>query len=185
MVTYDELYELLRKEKYSEQLQLLPKDFLESVKEYFDSQKKLISFGDDLFSDSSLKEKKQYENSKSIFNELILRRKKKILSLVFVAAETGVMKRDLSNMFSFEQELFEYLVRAVEESGIKLKNLMNGISDKKAFKEKMIVFNEDVDEMIDMRGSIIGPFRKGTLANIDSDVADMLVSDSKASLVDA
>ncbi len=185
MINYEDLYELLRKEKYSEQLQVLPKDFLASIKDFFDTQKKLVSSSIDSFSDSSLREKKQYENSRALFNELMLRRRKKILSLVFVAAETGVMKKDITNMFQIEQELFEKLVKDVEESEGKLKNVINGVSEKKQVYDKMIIFKEDVDEIVDMKGNTIGPFRKGMLANVDLEVAEILVDESKASFVDA
>ena len=51
----------------------------------------------------------------AIFKELVLRRKKKLLNLVFVAAETGIMKRDYENMLQFEKEIFDRLIKAFEE----------------------------------------------------------------------
>ena len=91
---YNDLYELLRKEKYSENLQQLPKNFILEVSVFLNGLKSDSTKEDDLFTDSALKSKKQLENSIAIFKEMILRRKKKLLNLVFVAAETGIMKRD-------------------------------------------------------------------------------------------
>ena len=51
MITYNDLYELLRKEKYSEQLQLLPKNFIKDVAAYFSEKKNYADKGEDLFSD--------------------------------------------------------------------------------------------------------------------------------------
>ena len=93
MISYNELYEILRKEKFSDSLQPLPKNFLDDISQYI-SEKKEQSDGEDMFSESGLKMKKQLENSISLFKEILAKRKKKLLNLVFVAAETGIMKRD-------------------------------------------------------------------------------------------
>lgn len=181
---YNEIYEVLRKEKYSEQLQPLSKDFVEQIGLYFKEKKESFDVIEgDMFSDTALRSKKQFENSKAIFKELMLRRKKKILNLVFVAAETGIMKRDFGNMLSFEQELFEDLVSAVESGDKKLRDMINGRKEEE-IKHKMVILNDDVEEMVDMNGNTIGPFKKGQLVNMDSQVAEVLVGGGKAGFVD-
>ena len=77
MVTYNDLYEYLRKERYSEELQALPKKFINEVFEYFGEKKKFSDKSDDMFSDVVMKTKKKLENSMAIFKELLTRRKKK------------------------------------------------------------------------------------------------------------
>lgn len=183
MLDYNELYEYLRKEKFSEQLQVLPKNFITDVSDYLRDKRKQLSEANDLFSDEILRLKKQYENAVSIFKELILRRKKKILNLVFVASETGIMKRDFGTMFPFEQSLFERLVYAVESADKDLTTLMSGASTK-LFTHKLILLNESVSAFVSMDGSVIGPFDKGQLVNISDTVADLLVQDKKAAYVD-
>src|SRR3989344_1508051 len=110
MIDYNELYDYSRKEKYSEQLLPLPKTFILDVAEFFNVRKKSLAASNELFSDEVLKEKKQFENAISLFRELLRLRKRKILNLVFVASETGIMKRDFTTMLAFEQDLFERLV---------------------------------------------------------------------------
>ena len=39
MISYNDLYEVLRKEKYSEALQVLPKGFVEDVSEYLSERR--------------------------------------------------------------------------------------------------------------------------------------------------
>src|SRR3989344_6569584 len=104
MITYNELYDALRKERYSEQLQPIPKKFINEVSAYLKDKKEIANKENDEFSDTILKTKKQVENSISIFKELMLRRKKKILELAFVATETGISKRDFENMLAVEKE---------------------------------------------------------------------------------
>jgi DNA replication initiation complex subunit (GINS family) len=184
MLSYNDLYEILRKEKYSEQLQPLPKSFLEQFSTYMkETRKKFsdISVGD--FDDQVLREKKQYENAMTIFKELMLRRKRKILNLVFVAAETGIMKRDFNDMLLFERSLFERLVMSVEDADKSMSESING--KPLETKNRMIIVKEDIEKFVDMQGEVIGPFNKGNLVNIDTKVAEILVDDGKAMFVDS
>src|SRR4030042_600456 len=109
MITYNDIYEAARKERYSEQLQSLPKSFISDFSEYLKEKKNLSMKEDDAFSDVIVKTKKQLENALTLFRELIRRRRKKILNLVAIAAETGISKQDFDNMLDFEKSLFEEL----------------------------------------------------------------------------
>ena len=182
MVDYNELYEILRKEKYGEQLQPISKNFISDVAEFLNNRRKEINQGD-YFSEDILKNKKQLENAISIFRELMRIRKRKILNLVFVASETGIMRKDFSTMLDFEQELFEKLVKGVEEGDKVLKELLNG-TNKKDESSKMIIMSQDISEFVDMNGQVVGPFEKGMLINIDKRVAENLVAEGKASYAD-
>lgn len=182
MVDYNELYEILRKEKYGEQLQPISKNFISDVAEFLNNRRKEINQGD-YFSEDILKNKKQLENAISIFRELMRIRKRKILNLVFVASETGIMRKDFSTMLDFEQELFEKLVKGVEEGDKVLKELLNG-TNKKDESSKMIIMSQDISEFVDMNGQVVGPFEKGMLINIDKRVAEILVAEGKASYAD-
>lgn len=183
MIGYNELYEILRKEKYSEALQSLPKNFLNQFKEYISERSKESSASTDLFSDSIAKSKKQLENSFALFRELILKRKKKILNLVFIATETGIMKRDYENMLEIEKQTFDTLVKAFEEGDKSLSNILNNKQDTTS-PYKMIIFKSDVEQFMDHTGNTIGPFTSGQLANLDTEVAQILVSGEKATFVD-
>jgi len=184
MIDYNELYESLRKEKYSDQLQALPKDFVEQFGKYLKEKREEFASEKDFFDEAFLKEKKQFENSISIFKELMLRRKKKILQLVFVASETGIMKTDYGNMLGFEQEIFESLNGVIDKSDKRLNELLNSNEKKDELLHKMVIMNEDVGELVDMSGETIGPFKKGELVNLDSSIADLLIGDGKAKVID-
>ena len=185
MLNYNDIYEILRKEKYSENLQLIDKNFLSDFVEYLKELRGRASGETELFADNLSQSKKQLENSIAIFKSLILRRKKKLLNLVFVAAETGIMKRDYENMLDFEKKVFDNFVKAFEEGDKELTLILNGRNketDEKGM--KMIIFNENIEEFVDMDGKVIGPFGKGELVNLDSKVCEVLVSGGKAMLVD-
>lgn len=183
MLTYNDIYELLRKEKYSDGLQKLPKSFVQEFSVFMaDMRKTLGSIEKDAFADDVLREKRQYENAMALFKELMLRRKRKILDLVFVAAETGIMKRDFNDMLHFEKDLFEQLVLAIDSADKSLHEDLNGKPQEDS--NKMVIANEDIDEFVDMSGDSIGPFKKGELINLQAQVADILVDGEKARFVD-
>ena len=183
MITYNDLYELLRKEKYSETLQVLPKNFLADFSDFLHDSKN-DSQESDLFQEHIAKAKKQLENAISLFKELMLRRKKKLLSLVFIAAETGIMKRDYENMVDIEREVFDILVKTFEDADKKVFNLVNGKKGQADSVNKMIIFNQEVEQFVDMFGNVVGPFHVGELANLDGPVCEILVGGGKARFVD-
>jgi len=184
MLNYSDLYEYLRKEKYGDQLQHLPKNFISEFSEYLTQKKKEISQDNENMLNSNNIEKKQFENAITLFKELMLRRKRKLLNLVFIAAETGIMKRDYTEMLQFEKEVFEDLVSAVERGDKQLDSLLNGNSNAQESELKMIIIQNDIEEFMGMSGNTIGPYKKGSLVNLDRQTAEILVSGNKARYVD-
>ena len=180
MITYNELYDALRKERYSEQLQPMAKNFIKEVSAYLKDKKELAEKKDEDFSEAILKTKKQFENSLAIFKELILRRKKKILDLAFVAAETGISKRDFENMLAVEKECFDGIMKSLEKGDKKIMEMLKGSDEEEKKKNKMVVFVDDTDEFLDLEGNKLGPFKKGDIANIAEEIANILIIDKKA-----
>ena len=183
MITYNEIYEAAKKERYSEQLQPLPKNFILSVAEYLKEKKEMSSKEDDAFSDMITKTKKQFETAVVLFNELKRIRRKKILNLVLIASETGISKRDFENMLDFEKELFEELMKCIDASDKKFNGLFNG-SKNGSMKNDMVVFKIDVEEFLGPDGEMMGGFKKGQIANLPHQIARILVDDNKAEKVE-
>ncbi len=184
MITYQEIYDLLRKEKYSEQLQQLPKNFLNEVSDYISEKKAVVSKEDDMFSDSIVKTKKQLENGIAVVKELILIRKKKILDLAFVAAETGISKRDFENMMGYEKELFDVITQKLEETAKIAGNIINGHQEKK-LQNLLVRFNKDVESFLDSEGNVLGPFKSGDVANLPLEIANILIENGKATAIES
>ena len=185
MITYNEIYEAAKKERYSEQLQKLSKTIVEDFAEYIKEKKEIVSKSEvegEVFSDSVIKTKKQIESAITFFKELIRRRKKKILDLVMIASETGISKQDFENMLPFEKELFENLMKCVESSDSILNGILNGKKQEEQ-KNELVIFKQDVEEFLDMNGEKMGPFKEGDIANIPKEVAKILIEDGKAEII--
>jgi DNA replication initiation complex subunit (GINS family) len=177
MITYNDIYEASRKERYSEQLQPLSEEFLKDVEEYLKDKKALASKEDGSFADVIAKTKKQIENAITLFRELMIRRRKKILDLVLIATETGISKQDFQNMLDFEKNLFEKLMENIENSD---KTLLNIIDDKNGENEHIVRFLSDIDEFMGFDGNKVGPFKKDETANLPKAIANILIEDGKA-----
>ena len=184
MITYNDIYEAARNERYSESLQPILKSFISDVAVYLKDKKEVASKEDDIFVDVIVKNKKQLENAITLFKELMLRRKKKLLELVLVASETGISKQDFQNMLHFEKDLFESLMKKVDDSDKKLNQLLNGAEEGNEKKNGLVSFLEDVEEFVDLTGTSIGPFEKGQMANLPSEISSILVADGRCELIE-
>ncbi|HJZ18602.1 MAG TPA: hypothetical protein VJ208_00670 [Candidatus Nanoarchaeia archaeon] len=180
MITYNDIYDAVRRERI-EELQPLPKNFLEEFSDYV-REKKEISSKDDDFSESSIKVKKQLENTRTLFKELILRRRKKILNLLLIAAETGISKRDSENMLDFEKKMFDELIKCVALAEGQVNSVYEKQKEKIAEKQP-VVFKKNVDEFVGFNSEMLGPFKEGDKAELEEEIAKILIEDGKAELV--
>jgi DNA replication initiation complex subunit (GINS family) len=183
MITYKDIYDAARKERYSEQLQPIAKNFINEVANYLKEKKEIASKENDDFSDVIIKTKKQLENAQTLFKEFMLRRRKKILNLVLIATETGISKQDFDNMFAFEKSLFEDLMKCIDISNKNLNETLNGKVEESQ-KNELVVFNEFVEEFVDLDGNQMGSFEKGQIANIPKEIAKILIDSGKAEVIE-
>jgi len=182
MITYNDIYESARKERYSEQLQPLLENFIREVSNYFKEKKEIAYKKDDDFSEVIIKTKKQLENAIALFKELILRRRKKILNLVLIAAETGISKQDFENMLEFEKSLFENLMECIDVFDKKLnESLNNGKSVTQ--KKELVIFKMNVEEFVGLDGEKMGPYKKGQKINISKEIAKILIDAGKCEVI--
>ncbi len=180
MITFKDIYDFARNERDSKELRKLPEKFVEDVSDYLREKKEVASKQDVDFSDVITKTKKQLENALTLFRELIIRRRKKILDLVLIASETGISKKEFDSMLVFEKELFDELMKCVSESEKKIGNALNG---KGNIDGDALVFKEDVGEFVDLNGEKIGGFLKGQTAIVPKEIAKILVDDGKAEVI--
>lgn len=61
MITYNDIYEAARKERYSEQLQQIPKNFVSEFSKYLKEKKKLLQKRRKIFQIQQLKQKNNWK----------------------------------------------------------------------------------------------------------------------------
>ena len=179
MITYNDIYEAARQERYSDQLQPLSKNFIIDVAKYIKEKKQFTLKESEEFSGVIDKTKKQFENVITFFKELIVRRRKKILNLVLIAAETGISKRDFENMLNFEKELFEELMKCMDVSDKKLNRILEGDKLEQVQNNELVIFIEDVESFVGLDAASMWPFEKGQIVNIPKQIAKILFEGGK------
>ena len=122
-ITYETLFELLRREKNREELQKLDNTFFEDVVNYLKEKKAALDKPkDDLFAaEERRKADVQFENIKKILKEFYERREKKIISMALDMSRMsmGALNSeiiDTSAMLKEEKELFDCLVEILNDN---------------------------------------------------------------------
>ena len=194
VLTFENLYEVLRKEKNNEDLQKIDDEFFTYVKEYLNEKQndlKSVNLKSDIFSH---KEKEnltlQINNTKKELKELYDRREQKILSLAINKSKTNSTLIDTSSLILKETQLFEKLsetllkfrdeflneqvteiIQEITEEPIKI-NTIPGYAK--------VRFLENVDTFIGRELEEYGPYREEEIAEIPEDLAEILINDEKA-----
>ncbi len=185
MITYQEIYDVLRKEKYNEALQTLPENFLQEVGTYLNEKKSIVAREGNLFSDTLRMTRKQLDNALSIIKEILAIRQRKVLDLAFVAAATGISRRDTESLLVHEQELFNVAVKQLEQNHQNVAAILEGqVKEEKDLKNLFVRFKEEVPAFFGSNGNELGPFKKGDVANLPKEIAEILVTDGKTALID-
>ena len=106
-ITYETLFELLKREKDMTDLQKLEPSFFNDFVEYLNEKNKILDKEDSLFSyDEKKKVEKQIENAKRIIKEIYERREKKILNIALIKSRTKSDVIDISSFLENEKKVF-------------------------------------------------------------------------------
>jgi len=108
-ITYETLFDLLRREKNREDLQKLDDDFYDQVYSYLlEKQQALNKKGDELFASVEKEKLKiQFQNIRRLIKELYERREKKIINIAVIKARTGSDIIDTSALLPSERRFFD------------------------------------------------------------------------------
>ena len=192
IITYEALYEILRKEKSSSELQLLDKNFFKEVIKYlqqktsfFESAKEKTS----IFSATEIvKTKKQIENTKRLLKELYEKRESKVLQLALLSSRSNIITDIdvLKEERAFYKEILDILnkYRKGILTNILAQNLPEIEEEIKRFKKqsenKLVRIIQAVPKFVGDDLNIYGPYESEDIVNISSKIADLLIKKNKA-----
>ena len=189
IITYETVYETLRKEKFKNDLQQLEENFFNDVLRYMTERKKTLLSSeskDSIFaSENIIKTKKQIENIQKIISELYERRETKLIQLALTASRTNY-PQDSSSMTFEEKKLYFDLVNKLNTYR---ENILNNILSGKIpeLKEesnkdelKLIKFLESVPQFIGDDLKTYGPFETEEVANLPKRVSEILLKNKRA-----
>lgn len=201
-ITYETLFDLLRRERSRNELQELEDTFYDDVKSYLRDKEIMMNEEDKKFTSRAEKEKIkiQIKNARKIVKELYETREKKILHLASNKVKTNSILIKTSNLLPMETEFFD---EAVILLGKSKKNMLKDIvtldvveSDSRPEVEEKkeevkiesnnqikIKLNSNLPKFVGLDQKIYGPFNKGEVVDLPSNVANLLVNKGRAETI--
>ena len=193
-ITYETLFEFLRREKNREELQEVSSSFFSDVHLYLQERKaeeKSLEGKDDLF---AVEERKkaliQNENIRKILREFYEKRERKIIALALDCSRMSSRVVDTSKLLQEEKMLYDKLVTLLDEfrKGILINLLENQPSSicvpgevnnenpqVKDSSLKKIQMSEFVPIFVGGDLKEYGPYEAKDIAELPSDVAEVLI----------
>jgi len=193
LITYEAIYESLRKEKYESELQKLPVSFFTDLVNYLKEKTSILDSQksrDSIFSSEAEKTEKQIVNIKKIVRELYERREGKLIQLALFTSRTNIPVDNL-NLLKEEEVLYTSLLESLRTSrGCVLDNLLlmkqpqlqTPKDIKKENKETttLVRFLNPVPKFMGEDLNIYGPFNAEDIANLPPKVAHLLIIKRRA-----
>jgi len=119
IITYEVLYDILRREKTRQEIQKLDDNFFDDIKKYIENKSSILK---DLKTKSSIFAQKEIEktekeliNIKKIVKDIYEKRESKITQLALSSAITNKMQ-DISGLLHQEKTIFDGLIKFLKES---------------------------------------------------------------------
>jgi len=203
VITYETIFELLRREKDREALQKLEKTFFQDILDYLKEKKGIMVNQESTLAGTEEKRKseKQFENIKKLVREFYDRREKKIINLAIDKSRTDSDLIDASNLLEEEKIFFEKIVELLKYNRVnvlyrlldlEIPKPQDETKEKKeeAVNKKYIEKEEKPDLMVRFIHAVpkfvgkeleeYGPFEEEEITNLPKDIAGVLIEKGRA-----
>lgn len=196
VITYETLYELLRREKYKPELQRLDENFFNNVVRYIEEKTEILASQrkkESIFASTEIvNTQKQLDNINKILKEFYEKRENKILQIALFSSRTNISVNDTENMLQEEKEFYETIKEVLNDYrvGILYKLLEKKLPkiepkdikrDKKnSDKAKLIRFVSAIPKFVGNDMQEYGPYETEDIANLPLKIANLLVKKNRA-----
>jgi len=195
VITFDNIYEALRLEKYKTELQKLDKEFYRKILRYLEEKREILKSQESknsmFASESITKTKRQLENSKMILRELYEKRETKIIDMALFNSRSGGSVQDRESLLEEEKLLYDTMVSLF--NNYRLSILFNLLEGKEPAKvrtnnqineapknNKIIRFVEAVPKFVGEDLNTYGPYESEDVANLPVKVVEILIKNNRA-----
>ena len=197
-MTFEALYEILRKEKYSTELQALDPNFYKTVINYIKEKNKILKSQlkkDSIFAQTeTAKTKKQIENTLKLLKEIYEKRESKIIQLALMSSRANAGK-EVPTLLPEEKDLYNFILNNLN---LFRNNVLNNVLASKPIEQakkekpkelkndtnkentKLIRFLQPVPKFVGEDLEIYGPFDKEDVGNLPIKVASLLIKKQRA-----
>lgn len=191
VITYETLFEILRREKSRGDLQELDTGFFKDIISYLAQKKGMLlkkPVASGLFGEEErMQTESQVLNIKRLIRQLYELRERKIIDMALNRSRTQSNLLDDSALLPEEKIFYETLVSRMDEQRRDLLYLilnaeaqMPSNEPEKKIKEPKkpdvtLKFSDDVEEFVDEEMNSHGPFSSGDVATLPANLAQMLI----------
>ncbi len=194
-VSYETLFDLLKREKERADLQKLDENFFQYLIEFLKEKDRILNEST-LESEEKKNSERQLENIKKLLIDLYGRREKKISGLALDKSKTKSTIVDTNTLLKEEKQFFDDLIKLFDRyrQGI-LFNILDGklpiVEEKKETHEveikkevkkdtKLVRFIHAVPKFVGKELEEHGPFEEEDIANLPIEIADLLINKGRA-----
>ncbi|MDP3917323.1 MAG: hypothetical protein Q8Q42_03480 [Nanoarchaeota archaeon] len=194
MLTFEALFELLRKEKINPELQKLEEDFYNHALDYFEEKGAIIhteKTTDSIFSMDAKRTQLQLDNARKILKEFYEKRENKIINLAMLSSRANIKETGI-NMLNEEKRLYNDILEHLNNyrQGI-LHNILTGrkvsikansppkdIKTKQSQSSecKMVRFLHSVPKFVGDDLKVYGPFEQEDMSYLPQKTANLLIN---------
>ena len=203
-ITYETLFELLKREKDMADPQKLDPNFFNDFVDYLNEKSKVLDKEDSLFSyDEKKKVEKQIDNAKRIIKEIYERRERKMLGIALIKSRTKSDVMDTSSFLENEKRFFDEIVKVLDVfRNDVINNIIDGKQASEITTDKEVIKNKEINEkdgnekneakntklvrflhvvpkFVGKELEEYGPFAEEDIANLPLEIADLLINKGK------
>jgi DNA replication initiation complex subunit (GINS family) len=201
IITYETLYDLLRREKNRSEIQELPEDYLNNLINYLRKKKEILESQEkkkSIFTTVEVqKTRRQIESIQKIIKELYERRESKIIKSSLISSRTHIDTEEKNNMLPEEEELYQELTGKLNyfRENV-LYQLSNGDAPKIILKNpkpkdlkkpekpnktaKKIRLLCDMPKFLGTDLETYGPYKENSTTEMPDEVANLLIKQQRA-----
>lgn len=201
VITYETLYDILRREKARPELQELPNNYLEDLINYIKKKREILESQESkksIFTSIEVqKTRKQIENIQKIIKELYERRESKLIQLALIASRTNIGTDEKRVMLPEEQEFYEEVTNKlnffrenllyelsigklpkIELTHYKPKDLKIVEEPNKSTRSLKVLC--DIPKFVGTDLETYGPFKEEDITEIPHEIAELLIKQKRA-----
>ena len=198
VITFEALYDLLRREKTRQELQKLDSIFYQNLAKYISEKKDILESQkqkESVFAEQEIKKtQNQIESILKIIRELYEIRENKIIQLALINSRTK-SDTNLPNLLPEEAQFYDLVIKGLNKFRANILHSVQNSNppamekkeepkeikrDERPQNIKFIRFIETVPKFVGTNLQVYGPFEKEDVASLPFDVSELLIKNNRA-----
>jgi DNA replication factor GINS len=168
MITQETLRKIEDEERQHSKLSKLPQDFLREVSDYLKKKEAVAGEnGQDW----------EYRAASQRFHSIQEMRERKVLNFTLSYVRSGAVPEDMTPE---ERELFDSVVRSIQEFQAKSKQVMAGEKTEML----AVAFLSNLPEFVGVDMAVYGPYKAGDIATVPADNAKVIAEKGAGEIVE-